>query len=100
MLYFGVKLKILRQKKHMTQQQLADYLDITKATVSAYETSSKYPSLNILVKICKFFQVSADYLLDLSDNPHFNIAPLTDEQVAIIKDLINQFTFLNNFKEK
>ena len=54
MVYFGSKLRQLRQEKGYTQQQLADKLGITKGSVSAYETSAKYPSVDVLRKIARF----------------------------------------------
>lgn len=99
MLFFGLKLKQLRTKRNLTQQQLAHKLGITKATISAYETLAKHPSVEVLVQIALLFQVSTDYLLDLSDDRHFNVASLTDEQITLINELINQFNLLNNLKD-
>ena len=94
--YLGMKLKALRQERGITQKQLADYLELVPASVSAYETSGNYPSADIIIKICRFFSVSADYLLGLSDTKEFETSGLTDEQYQIIASLIAQFGYLNN----
>jgi transcriptional regulator with XRE-family HTH domain len=99
MLYFGLKLKQLRMNRKLTQQQLADKLGVTKATISAYETQAKHPSVEVLIQISRLFEVSSDYLLDLSDHPQINVSSLTDEQVMLIQSLIQQFNLLNNIRE-
>lgn len=96
MLYFGTKLRKLRKDNNMTQKQLADKLEITKATVSAYETNAKYPSIEVLIKISNIFNVSSDYLLGLSEKTEFQNSTLTDEQNIIIEEIIKQFIYLNN----
>lgn len=95
MLYFGSKLRALRQEKELTQKQLADRLGITKATISAYETNAKYPSVEVLIALATFFDVSADYLLGLSEQRQREYVQLTDEQNQLINDLIRQFFYLN-----
>ena len=96
MLYFGRKLRKLRKDNNLTQTQLADKLEITKATVSAYETNAKYPSIEVLIKISNIFNVSSDYLLGLSEKTEFQNSNLTDEQNIIIEEIIKQFIYLNN----
>ncbi len=96
MLYFGRKLCKLRKDNNLTQKQLADKLEITKATVSAYETNAKYPSIEVLIKISNIFNVSSDYLLGFSEKTEFQNSNLTDEQNIIIEEIIKQFIYLNN----
>ena len=96
----GLRLKTLRQEKGLTQQQLAEKLNVVKASVSGYEQSSIHPSAEVLIQICKYFNVSADYLLGLSDTVEFKMSPLTDEQITILMGTINQFERLNNITGK
>ena len=91
-----MKLKALRQGRGLTQKQLADYLELVPASISSYETSGNYPSADIIVKICKFFEVSSDYLLGLSDIKEFKNTGVTDEQYQTIASLIAQFGYLNS----
>ena len=93
--YLGMKLKALRQERGLTQKQLADFLELVPASVSSYETSGNYPSADIIVKLCRFFNISADYLLGLSDTKEFKTTELSDEQYQIIASLIAQFVHLN-----
>jgi transcriptional regulator with XRE-family HTH domain len=93
---FGLRLKSLRLDKGLTQKQLADKLGIVKASVSSYEQNSTYPSIEIFIKLCRTFDVSADFLLGLSNDIDYKISHLTDEQILLIMNLINQFERLNN----
>ena len=68
MVNFRANIKKLRQQKHMTQQQLAERVGISKAMISAYETETRYPSYDILIKLAATFGVSTDYLLGLEKN--------------------------------
>ena len=67
MVEFGKRLKDLRKSKRLKQSEMADFLEIT----SRHYQSMEYGKINIpalsLIKLCKYFQVSADYLLGLSD---------------------------------
>ena len=99
-LYFGARLRKLRKESELTQQQLADKLDVTKASISAYETNAKYPSIEVLIKIANTFNVSADYLLGISQNVQFDNSMLTDEQSLIVSDIVNECIHLNSKKER
>lgn len=56
-------LKYLRKKYNVTQQELADYLQIKRNAISRYETGVRDPDYQTLVRIAKYFHVSVDYLL-------------------------------------
>lgn len=98
--YFGDKLKALRKERGLTQQQLADKMELVKGSISAYEQNTKYPSLDVLIKLCTFFQVSADYMLGLSDDMQFKMSALTDEQAQLILQLITELEQKNNLRGK
>ncbi|PFW04155.1 XRE family transcriptional regulator [Bacillus thuringiensis] len=65
---FGQRLKALRLEKGMTQQQLADFLDIEKSNISRFESGKQSPSSDNRVKMAKLFNVSVDYMLGLSEH--------------------------------
>ena len=87
--YFGDKLRALRMEKKLTQNDLAARLGIVGASVSSYEKNKQYPSVEVLIQLCQTFDVSADYLLGLSDDKNFNTSTLTEEQLQIVLRLIN-----------
>ena len=92
---FSVKLKKLRQSKNYSQQALADKLSVTKSLISSYEQDLRLPSLDMLIKISTEFGVSTDYLLNLDRQKTINVEKLTDEQIAIISNTVNEFKKLN-----
>ncbi len=92
---FSVKLKTLRQSKNYSQQALADKLSVTKSLISSYEQDLRLPSLDMLIKISTEFGVSTDYLLNLDRQKTINVEKLTDEQIAIISNTVNEFIKLN-----
>lgn len=83
--------KELRESKHLTQTQLAERMWVKKSIISAYETDARPPSLDMLIKYAKEFNVSTDYLLGLETNETIKVKGLTDEQINILNDLVNEF---------
>lgn len=61
---FGDKLKQLRNERMVTQQELADFIGIGRASIAGYETREKHPDFEKLKRIATYFNVSIDYLLD------------------------------------
>lgn len=64
---FGEILKELRIEKGLTQKALAQELSVTVPTLSHWECGYQEPSFKDLIMLCKYFEVSADYMLGLSD---------------------------------
>jgi len=54
-------------QKKIQQQELAAMLDIPPATINEYEQEGNYVPSNVIIKYCQHFNVSADYLLGLTD---------------------------------
>ena len=59
------KIKALREDKDLTQQDIADILDTTRQQVYKYENGLQEMTVGRLAKLCKFYGVSADYILGL-----------------------------------
>lgn len=64
---YGQRIKEIRQEKGLTQSQLAEMLSTTRSTVGKYEREEIQLTVDTIIKICKVFEVSADYLLGLED---------------------------------
>lgn len=64
------RIKELREDNDKTQKELANYLNIAQNTYSQYENGNRSLPLDCLVKLCKYYDVSADYLLGLSNEKH------------------------------
>lgn len=78
MAYIGKRLKDLRIKNKLSQNDLALSLGIKRHTISAYETDSITPPIDKLILISKYYDVSIDYLCGVSDNPIINDSKLDD----------------------
>ncbi|MCL2696647.1 MAG: helix-turn-helix domain-containing protein [Oscillospiraceae bacterium] len=64
---FIERLKLLRKQKNITQRQLAEAIKTGERNVRSYEISENLPSLENVIKIADFFDVSVDYLVGRSD---------------------------------
>ena len=67
MILFKERLKELRIEKGLTQTQLAKELRVNQRTISNWEVGERQPDLDPLEVIAKYFNVSYDYLLGLTD---------------------------------
>ncbi len=64
---FGIKLKELRKEKNLSQRELGKVFNVCNQTISFWESGSREPDLDTLVKISRFFEVSIDSLLENID---------------------------------
>ena len=60
---FSERLKELRIKNYMTQEQLAEVLNVSRQSVSKYELGLVYPDVEKIIQISQLFRISTDYLL-------------------------------------
>ncbi len=61
----GERIRNLREDNNLTQTQLGKAINITQRKLSYIENNQYEPSIQDIVEICRFFKVSADYLLGL-----------------------------------
>ena len=61
----GEKIKELRTKQKMTQEKLAQYLNVTVSAVSQWESGKTMPDVTMIVPLCNLFEISADKLLNI-----------------------------------
>ncbi|ARF68920.1 transcriptional regulator [Paenibacillus larvae subsp. pulvifaciens] len=69
---FSDRLKSLRKQHKVSQFKLAQASGMSERTFRKYESGEIEPTISVLILICNYFDVSADYLLGLSDNPKRN----------------------------
>ncbi len=67
-----MRLKLLRERRKITQIKLAFDLHLAQSTISQYESGSREPDKMTLIKLADYFGVSIDYLLERTDNPEIN----------------------------
>lgn len=81
---FDKKLKALRLENEMTQEYIAQHINVSRSTIAGYETKNRQPSHEKLTALANLFHVSVDYLLDDDDTitltPSANGAPTLEEQ--------------------
>ena len=65
---FGDRLKELRKNNNLTQDDIAKMFNVTKNAVYSWEVNKTQPSMEIIVALAKYFNVTTDYLLGLNKN--------------------------------
>ena len=86
----GEKLYSLRIEKKLTQKQLAARIGLATSAVSSYESGSRYPSFETLIKLARIFHVSTDYLLGLTERRSIDVTGLTDEEIELVSQLVDK----------
>ena len=66
---FGDNLKVFRKRKNMSQEDLADRVNVSRQSVSKWETGDAYPEMNNILELCKIFNCKINDLVhaDMSD---------------------------------
>lgn len=68
----GEKIKLLRKSNKITQEALAKEINVDRSSIGKYETGTT-PSMDILIKIASYFNVTTDYLLGNTNTDVFSI---------------------------
>lgn len=90
------KLKALREARGLTQLQVANQVGISKAMISAYETASKAPSIEVLIRLSRLYRVSVDYLVCVDAPKYIDVSDLDDESAALIATLVSKMKTAEN----
>lgn len=104
---FSNRLKELRQKAKVTQEELAQSINSSQQNIALYEQGRRKPKYETLEKLSVFFNVSTDYLLGKTDFPEpdsdidldtaidnsvaFDGTPITDDDREIIKNYLKDY---------
>ena len=78
----------LRTAKNISQVELAKALGVTKQSVSNWENDNIQPSIEILIKLARFFGVTTDYLLALDDRRFLEVGELSPEKISHLRQII------------
>lgn len=90
MVNMGKKLHSLRTEMKLTQKQVADRIGLAISAVSAYESGTRYPSYETLVKLSRMFHVSTDYLLGLTEKRSIDVTGLDDTEIELLSQLADK----------
>ena len=93
------KLRALREAKHLTQAQVAQKIGVSKAMISAYETATKVPSIEVLIRLSRLFGVTVDYLVCIDARKYIDVSALDDESAALIATLVSKMRPANEEHE-
>ncbi len=86
----GENIRNLRENKNYSQKDLAHILHISPACLSKYETGKTVPSMETLIQIADFFDVSVDYLLGRSTYKFsYDFLRCSYAQYPTVFDLLN-----------
>lgn len=66
----GKRLRYLRDKRGLAQKFVAESIGIKNNTLSGYEAGDREPNSLILGKLAKFYEVTTDYLIGVTDSPY------------------------------
>ena len=64
---YAERMRNLRQDNDLSQKKVADMLGVAQTTYSQYELEKRPMPIDYLIALCKFYNVSADYMLGLSN---------------------------------
>lgn len=85
------KIKELREQAGLSQSQLAKKLDVTRSSVNAWEMGLSTPTTQYVMSLAKLFHVSADYILGMEAEQSVSLHGYTDEEIALVLNLLNYF---------
>lgn len=93
------KIMETRIKKGVNQETLANYLNLSRSSVTNIEKGRQKPSIFILMKICQFFNVSIDELIPNTEQDFFEISDSRIITQDFNRDFINSNESLHRFLE-
>lgn len=88
---FGLRLRELREKHKLSQEQLGRRVGRSKSVISSYENNLKIPPLSILTDFAVIFNVSLDYLVGIDKNEMVSIDGLTNQQKQVLQTIVFEF---------
>ena len=95
---FGLRLKELREAKHLSQVDVVKRLDVTRSTISGYERNTIMPRAEQLIKLAVLYNTSVDYMLGITNRSYLYLDDLSTSQQRTILDIVNRLKqeFLEN----
>ncbi len=98
MLLLNEMIKKLRLARGMNQVEFAKAMGVSKQCVSNWENDNVMPSIEMLVKIADFFNVSTDYVLGRTEKTYLDVSGLSDEQISHISLIVSDMSKLNCYR--
>ncbi len=92
---FRERLKLLKEISGKTQAEIATDLEITPQTLSYY-FNGREPNYDMLIKLAKYFDVSVDYLLGISEHKNNEQVKVRNDYYTKLIELLENNSFLNS----
>lgn len=106
-LNIGSKISLLRKEKEWSQSDLAQAIEASREIIGKYERGENLPSIEMVVKMAKAFDVTVDFLIGDGESSHYDketvnrinaIQKMDSNTRSILFNLID--TYIQNFKTK
>lgn len=81
---FGERLLFLLEENGMSQKNLAEELHLAPTTLNGYIREHRQPDYNVLIQLAKYFDVTTDYLLGVTEFRHRAEGPLTAKEEGLV----------------
>lgn len=94
------RIRQLRIINRLTAKEFGDIFNISHSSVSLYESGKRTPNIDLVIRIAKYFNVSTDYLLGITDIPYF-VSPDYNKDINYdiaknIEIIVNQIDIRDN----
>ena len=98
---FGERLYELRNKNNLSQEELAEVLDVSRQSISKWENDKGYPEMTRLLFMSDYFDVSLDYLMrgikkENNEEDQFESFALKVNRKVSKEELLSKFNFIKN----
>ena len=81
---FSARLRDLRLKNNLRQEQVAKLVGVNPNAISTYENDTRQPSFEILIRLANLYRVTTDYLLGRTDTRSCDLSGLTEDEAALV----------------
>lgn len=88
----GLKIQEIRERRGLTQKDLAEQIHKSISAISAYETDFQTPPTDVLISIAQVLHVPVTYLLDLGSEEAYSSAGFSEKQKEALDLLFEEFT--------
>lgn len=88
----GDRYRDLRKDRKLTQDDLGQYLGLTRSAINTWEQGLSIPSVNMIISLSKFYGVTTDYLLGLDNSDLVDISNLSSEDRVMVHDLVKRLS--------
>lgn len=98
-IYAGSVIKKLRERKNMSQDELAEQLNITRQAISRYENGARGVNQDLLFQLASIFNVKIDEFFPPLNNSYFKQKITKEDELELLKETLKKKGFLDENEE-